>query len=75
MAAAFFGVIAQNANWTVKAIRWNAFGISHSLESKITSKEEKKMAGKKKKKKKKNAFKFQLPLDIWMALARMHFHN
>lgn len=62
MAAAFFGVIAQNANWTVKAIRWNAFGISHSLESKITSKEEKKMAGKKKKKKK--AFKFQLPLDI-----------
>lgn len=61
MVATFFGVIAQNANWTVKAIRCNAFGISHSLKSKITSKEkrkEKKGWGKKK------AFKFQLPLDI-----------
>lgn len=56
MAAAFFGVIAQNANWTVKAIRWNAFGISHSLESKITSKEEEKNGWEKKKKKKKKCF-------------------
>lgn len=69
MAAAVFGVIAQNANWTAKAIRWNAFGISHSLESKITSKEGrkggKKMAVRKKEREKeKKAFKFQLALDI-----------
>lgn len=58
MAAAFFGVIAQNANWTVKAIRCNAFGISHSLELKITSKRKKNGWEKEK------AFKFQLPLDV-----------